>query len=434
MKWNGIYAKGVEGLQMNREKNPYIVTEGINVIQLFLLGYYNLYTFDLGACHGSGHYPFLMIFAVLFSFWSRCRLERLELYQSSRCLIFLYGGLIGRNKAEKILFLLFSFVIVIVSWYRQLQVKNRIHIERIGFGWILLVLPAYLYMKVYKTVDTSEILFYICMIYIWLCYLNQYQASREKYLINNEKTAAVIQKTEIRKNGNRWIRGVLGSMLVALIWESGLYFREIEEKIGGVMFRFLSWIFGFIKYAEVEKSEEGLPVPTPTPAQVYEDTEAMPVASQWLKKFFKLLEGGLEVIAGFLIVLAVIGAIGLVIYGIWRAFYQKERIDGEKIMDTDEVRIEKIKNTGKTKKKKKGRRFFRTNQEKIRYTFYKEITEYKNGEIRQSMTANELTKQVRDERKGVVEKILPIYQKARYSQYDTEKNELDKMMEYRKNL
>lgn len=423
------------GYRMERmEKSFYQKTEFVNIIQLFLLGYYNLYVLDLVICQNSSHYPALMIVAVCFSFWAREKMDKLFLYFLTRVGVILYGIVIGQNEKEKILFALAGVVISVVSWYRRIHVNNNIYIENIGLLWLVALLPGYLFMGIYGKGDTSEVLLGVSVLFIWLYYLNKYQINQEKYIMNHKKTVGIMQNKEIKMNSSKGICFFLVSSLVVLFFLSGLYFKEVEEKIGNTIFRFFKWILEILTNVEKEEYVPQEIIATPTPALNGEGSGEIMQVSQWLRHFFEALEYVLWGVVEVIYVVCIIFVLFSTAYGIWYVFYHKGKQTEERILQQENIIIQKIKKESKKEQQERRFHFFRNPNQKMRHLFYTEIKESQNeNENIECMTATELTKQVWEERKKIAEYLLPYYQKARYSKEGVKKEDLDKCVKYRKN-
>ena len=97
--------------------------------------------------------------------------------------------------------------------------------------------------------------------------------------------------------------------------------------------------------------------------------------------------------------------------------------------------VQREKLHGTVKKKSAGTFFFLRNpNQKMRQMFYKEVNEYAKDkeQSKKEKTATELSRMVVEEEQKVLERILPFYQKARYSGQMLQREELDMCKAYRK--
>ncbi|MDE7423584.1 MAG: hypothetical protein K2N51_07825 [Lachnospiraceae bacterium] len=416
-----------------QEKNSYRKTEFVNIIQLFLLGYYNLYVLDMVICQNDSHYPILMIIGVCCSYWARENIDKLGWYFLTRFGVILYGVIIGRNDKEKILFAFAGVVISLVSWYRRIHINHTIHIENIGLLWLVLLLPGYLFMGIYGQEDTTNVLLGVSVLFIWLYYLNKYQANREKYLVNNKKTVGIMQDKEIKSNSNKGMLFFLGCSLITLFWESGIYFRQLEREIANAVFGFFKWLLEILTNV---KEEEYVPqeiVQTLIPQIEGEGYGEVIHGSEWMRQFFQALEHILWGVVEVLWVAFIIFVLCSTAYGIWYVFYHKGKRTESRTLQQEDIIIQRVKK--EPKRKKKGREFFifRNPNQKIRQMFYLEIKDYQKEKCnKECMTATELANQVYDERKEVTQSLLPYYQRARYSKKGVTQEEAGKCGKYRK--
>lgn len=416
-----------------QEKSSYQKTELVNVIQLFFLGYYNLYVLDMVVCQRHSHYPILMIIAVCFSFWTREKTEKLWIYLFTRFGVIFFGVVIGRDEKEKVLFALTGVVISVVSWYRRININRKIYIENIGLLWLVLLLPGYLFIKIYGKTDTSNVLMGISVLFIWLYYLNRYQTNREQYFMNNKKTVGIMQDKEIRNNSNKGMLFFLVCCLTTLFLESGIYVKELEKKIGNIFFRFIKRILEILTNV---KEEEYIPpeaVATPLPKIEGDGYGEAVEGFKWLRQFFKALEHIFWKILEVFWVFCIIFALFFVAYAIWHTFYHKDKQMESKNLKQENVEIIKLKKKAKKEHKGRGFKFLRNPNQRIRQLFYIEITEFqKEKSSKECMTAMELTKEVYEDRKEVAEYLLPYYQRARYSKKGITKEEVERCNKYRK--
>lgn len=422
------------GCRMEKlEKNFNRKTEFVNIIQLFLLGYYNLYVLDMVICQNSSHYPILIFVAVCFSFWTREKVDKLYIFFLTRIGVVFFGIVIGRNEKEKLLFAFAGVVISLVSWYRRIYTNQNIYMENIALLWLVLLLPGYLFMSIYGKQDTTDVLLGVSVLFIWLYYLNKFQNNQEKYIINNKKTVGIMQNQEIKSNSSKGILFFLVCSLVTLFLVSGLYFKELEEVIGNTIFRFFKWILEILTNV---KEEEYIPqevIETPIPQMEGEGYGEVIQGSEWLRQFFKALEHILWGVVEIILVIFIIFVLFSIVYGIWYAFYHKGKQTENDILQRENIVVKKVKKEPIKEQKKKGVWFFRNPNQKIRHLFYTEIKEYRKGnDSAEYMTATELAKQVCDERKKVVQYLLPYYQQARYSKKGVTKEDLDNCVRYRK--
>lgn len=422
------------GTRMNKqEKYSYKKAEFVNIMQLFLLGYYNLYVLDMVVCRNHSHYPLLMVIGVCFSFWTRENVNKFGLYLLTRVVVIFYGIVIGRNEKEKVLFALAAIVISLVSWYRRIHINHKIYIENIGLLWLILLLPGYLFMGIYGNEDTSDVLLGISVLFIWLYYLNKYQTNREQYFMDNKKTVGIMQEKEIKSNSNKGMLFFLICSLITLFLESGLYFEELEKKIGNTIFCFLKWILEILTNVKEEDYILREVVETPISQIEGEGYGELVQGSEWLRQFFNILEHILWGVVEVLWMVCIIFVLFSVAYGIWYIFYYKGKRMESRILLEEDIIIRQVKK--EPKKKQQGREFhiFRNPNQKIRQLFYAEIKDYqKEKNSKEYMTATELTTQVYEERKEVAEYLLPYYQRARYSKKGVTKEDVGKCDKYRK--
>lgn len=416
-----------------QEKNSCQKTEFVNIIQLFLLGYYNLYVLDMVICQKDSHYPMLMIIAVCCSYWAREKVDKLGMYFLTRFGVILYGIVIGRNENEKILFAFAGVVISLVSWYRRIHINHTIHIENIGLLWLVLLLPGYLFMGIYGQSDTTNVLLGVSLLFIWLYYLNKYQANREKYLVNNRKTVGIMQDKEIKSNSNKGMLLFMSCSLITLFWESGLYFRQLERKIGNAIFCFFKWLLEILTNVKEEEYVLQEIAETPIPQMEGEGYGEVVHGSEWLRHFFQVLEHVLWGVVEVLWAAFLLFVLCSTVYGIWYVFYHKGKRTESRTLQQEDIIIQRVKKEPKRKKQRRGFSVFRNPNQKIRQMFYLEIKDYQKEKcIKECMTATELANQVYDERKEVARLLLPYYQRARYSKKGVTQEEVGKCGKYRK--
>lgn len=415
------------------KKSSYQKTEFVNIIQLFLLGYYNLFVLDMVICQNNSHYPFLLIIAVCFSFWTRECVDKFCMYFLTRLGVVFYGVVIGRDEKEKLLFALAGVVISLVSWYRRKHINHNIHIENIALLWLVLLLPGYIFMGIYGEEDTTNVLLGVSLLFIWLYYLNKFQTNQEKYIMSNKNTVGIMQNKEIKRNSSKGILFFLVCSLSTLFFTSGLYFKQFEKMIGDTMFRFIKWILEILTNVKQEEYVPQEVIETPIPQIDGEGFGKVLQGSEWLRQFFKALEQILWGVVEIILIVCIIFVLLSTAYGVWYAFYHKGKQIENGIVQQENIIIKKVKKESRKEPKKKGFYFLQNPNQKIRHLFYTEIKKFKKEkESIEYMTATELTKQVCDERRNVVQYLLPYYQQARYSKKGVTKEELDKCVKYRK--
>lgn len=411
----------------------YQKTEFINTIQLFLLGYYNLYVLDMVICQNNSHYPILMIVAVCFSFWTREKVDKLYIYIFTRLGIIFYGFVIGRDEKEKLLFVLTGGVISVVSWYRRIYINHNIHIKNITLLWLVLLLPGYTFMGIYGKEDTTDVLLGVSVFFIWLYYLNKFLTNQEQYIMSNKSTVGIMQNKEIKYNSSKGILFFLICSLVTLFFASGLYFKHIETIIGNTIFRFFKWILEILTNVKQEEYVSQRVVETPIPQIEGEGYGEMVQGSEWLRQFFKTLEHILWGVVEIIWIVFIIFVLLSTAYGIWYAFYHKGKQTENEVLLQENIIMKKVKKEPKKEQRKKGFHLFQNPNQKIRHIFYTEIKKYrKSNDAIEYRTATELTTQVCEERKEVVQYLLPYYQQARYSKKGVTKEELEECVKYSK--
>lgn len=135
-----------------------------------------------------------------------------------------------------------------------------------------------------------------------------------------------------------------------------------------------------------------------------------------------MLEQVLWGVVEIILIVLIIFVLSSMAYGIWYAFYHKGKQTENEILLQENIIVKKVKKEPKKEQRKKGFHLFQNPNQKIRHLFYTEIKKYrKANDAIEYRTATELTTQVCEERKELVQYMLPYYQQARYSKKELQK-------------
>lgn len=405
-----------------------------NGIKFFLLGYFLVFTIDYSLFRERFSAVFCLLLSIpaLVSFLVRERAARL--YQ------FFLGGLgvvavcflLGRTTAEKILFVLFGLAALFVVWKGKIKENQSFYVENYGLAWMVVMIPAWCYAKIRGLDYVMTVMVYVCILFCWFHFLNKYKANQLRYFYENTRTAGEMAKGQVRNYGN-WVIALFSALGAAvLVIGASISGGGIGEAISHGLFVFCRWLLHFLETDGVEEGIAETATPTPSVTPLY-GTGQQQEQSHLLEQIMQMIEQVIWVIVKCLGVAAVVGLVAAVCYVVWKSFYGKVEVDTDKKDSTGQVQREKMH--GIVQKKRTERFFFLRNpNQKMRQMFYKEVKEYAKDkqQSKKEKTATELSRMVVEEEQKIMDRILPFYQKARYSGQMLQKEELDRCKAYRK--
>lgn len=317
--------------------------------------------------------------------------------------------LLGTGQVEKIVYGMFGAILAIVAWIRYTSDLQKLYFENNSAGILVLAIPSLIYGYFEKVQLYFDLFALVVVIFMWLHFMNIHLANRYRYLLFQSQTVGSMDDNKMTRESNKVMAFFSIPALVILLLGSNVR----NDGMFGAFFHFikeiLRKIFGAIKSnPEKEAVQEKIMV-TPEPGLgegVIEDKNNI---------FVVIIQGIAFVIAQVLKVLMVVAVVGIifaVVYVMYLKFREKEpevKDDSEKISD----KVEQIK----TEKAKRKFTFFLDNNQKIRKRFKKQIiaNEKEKSSKKNTCTSKELTEIVEDAAKSGVKRMLPYYQKARYS-------------------
>lgn len=413
-------------MKINMEKNRRFAKERIvyiNAIKIFLLVYFSIYVIQclIYPEEKVGGNGLLLLVGTLFSVFCGQRADKLYKFFLGQLPVIVYCLIIGRNTWEKILFFVFSVLLILVVLGSRREGTKCWYVPNLGLGWLALLIPG-IYIRGFFHINRADIvLLRICLVYFWLHYINMFFSNQLKYVGKLEQTSKCIKK-EFYKAGNKILFFFSFVSMGTLVAGSCILIEGLEGKIGKVLHRFFRWLLHFL----VDMGKDGHGDEIEEESDIVEDgkiEEVTIVTNDWLKELVEIIQ---QIVMNLFKVITVITVFGVIIfccYMIWKSFYGKRA--GIEIEELQEVKEKLEKKNKQEKRQRRKFHFFRNNNEKVRHLFYKEIVRNKKESyvFQKGNTAWELKKAVNENKEELVEGLLPYYNKARYSGEEISSNE-----------
>lgn len=393
-----------------------------NRVKYFLLVYFYAVTIDYGVRQNENtpYYDLLLFLFMLLSFWGEQKIRYLFPFLCYQAM--LVGGctLVGRNTQERVVFFLVSILQFGVSFEAVLAEKKRVIVNGTS-ALILLGIPGILYAYVKKYTLLYEVFLWVTVLFLWLHMWNVHLANRHRFLVNYAQNADSMEKKKMIADGNGVIESILAVTAGCLFLGTQIGEGRLIERFLHLLYKGLQWFFEWFTHAEVEEySSEVVEMPIPTADVIVEDNVIK--QNEMLSKIMELLGMLFWVLLKVLSVLVVFSLLAFFGYIIWKNFY-KQQPD----VKAEYEEVEKIREKTFVKEKKQKIFIFGNTNERVRKIFKRKIdkTEKERHISKRTKTSTELVDVVLEDSKDAVKKMLPLYQKARYSKAKISKEELE---------
>lgn len=399
----------------------------LNRVKYFLLVYFYIVVVDYGMKQreNTPYYCLLLLLFVLFSFWGQQQLKHLMTFLLYQAAVACGCIVIGRDIQERVLFFLFAALQFGIAFGGAMGERKRV-VQNCTATLILLGIPGLLYAYVEKYVLLYEVFLWVAVIFFWLHMWNIHLANRQRFFVEYAQNADSMERGKLLMDGNWVIGSFLSVAAVGIFVGTQVGESEWIERILQLLYRGLQWFFGLLNGGEVEEYiSDSVEVPiTDSEGAVGEE---MVKQNEILRRIMELLGALLMFVLKVLSVLLVFALLAFLVYLIWKSFYKKQP---KQVKEYEEV--EKIRDNVKTKPKRKREIIlFGNANTRVRKLFQRKIEKQeKRGEnSKTTKTSAELVDVVVEEARDVVEQMLPLYRKARYSKEKISKEELER---YRK--
>lgn len=411
--------------KMNGKKCSFSIIECIHLInslKVFLLFFFWVAT--ISYCRnpkpGAIFHALLLLVVAIGGFLLRKLGNRVWIFLCGHGVLLLYCFCIGRNKEEKVIYVIYGILDVLVSW--MIRRKNQVEIwpENYSSAILFLAIPCLLYTGNENRMYISNFFMCIGMFFLWLHFINFYLVKQEKYLKSNALTTDSINRRSFYLEGGV-VLGFFSVFSVGVVYLATTFSTHgVENSVLHALRSFLRWLFHFI-HGEKEEYEENALYITPIPKATMQPTdEIKKIGPSWLEKIGHLI--GI-VVWNFLKVLAVLFILVVIVlffYTLWKHFYEKKE---EMVEEKERIFPEKREKSVFVQKRKRKWNFFdRSYRGRIRVLFQRKVEKsWKSSDgDKELKTAEELSQCMEAENRN---KLLAIYQKARYGKTDISKEE-----------
>ena len=318
----------------------------------------------------------------------------------------LYQPIAITGKVICILFFLFLFVFDLMYWSNHTLAP----VFTMPLPVVAVFPVIYVYMTIKGFTQFLSIIYVIGVLFLSLSILLFYLANTRAF-IDSDNDKGYVPINDIVKSNNFFVFGITGFVFLSTVLLNSntleRIFRTILNGIGKFFSSVLAWFFGIFR-----GSEHATPDPM-IEESVQESMELLPLDEPSL--FAKIIDILIRYVFTIALILLVIGGLSYAIYTFIRRYY-KHNTTTRKISLTEVIQTkEQIK--PKKHLKKKEHLIISSNNERVRHYYRKKLKQLRADDllILNSMTPNELTKQVADPLKYNFEVLTNIYNKARYS-------------------
>ena len=368
-------------------------------------------------------YCLLLLIAAVVSCCLELYAARIWQFFAGHGAVLCYCLFLGRSSGERVVFVLYGLLLFGVAWVKHNGSNKKRVPENASLGFLALGLFGLLYARIRGFTYAYELFFWVASVYLLLHLLNLYLANQNTYLQNSARTADNVERRRVQADGNL-VMGVYLPVSAGLLFLAGQVGAEgILDAFFDGIYRGLRWFLGVFTHFEAEEYTETIPVtPAPTPERaVTGETE---IGNPLLQEFMRMVAVAMIFVIKILAVVAVVAFLVAVVYVMWKSFYSHGADRGEAKEEVEKLH-EKRKSAGK--RKRQPVLFGGDPAHRVRRLFRKRILEGRqektgNGNSR---TAAEWVSTVREEDRKAVERILPVYRKARYSREKVTKEEYE---------
>lgn len=398
--------------QVQRRKKSEFVA-GLNQVKLFLLFYFYIVLIDY-AMTGNVRVPWYDLWLgvpFLVAFTIRRRTTNLWQYvlgQVCVCIVCVVGAF---EDSRRILFFICGLMIVVLSWIQMAEEKKSFEQRNSSLALLFLAIPGgiFSYAKGYSM--GLQVLSWVGVTFVWFHLWNMQLANRQKYLLENGLANGCVESRKILTEANYGLGRFLALAAAVLGAGAQMFNGSIVEQLLQGMYGILRMILQAIsKFTNSQREEYVADGALEFPSNSIKMGEFEVVKEPEQENLLLEILGTIGwALLKILTVIAILAFVVLIVYTIWKGFYEKQVTVENASDEVERIRSEKIR----IKKKQRKIRFFGDNRQRIRWKFRKSIMKGEASEEQLSLkgnTAKELVEIARRE-----ESLLPLYYRARYS-------------------
>jgi hypothetical protein len=416
---------------MNSKRYDFII-DIINTLLGFLAAYpllgiaILLITMDTGAVLGA----FILLPAPVISYLIGRYLKHLWSFLALHVLMTAAYAFTTRNPFILTCYMIFLFLLLVISLNKRLQEEkfNKTNTS----PYLLTTLAAMYFVNNYLGITAlNGMLFLLVMVFILLYFLNMYLINFENFFKKHSSMADIPMK-QIRTTNQLLILFFGCFCIIVMVFFTRLPLKGLLSAVGSILLSVLKFIFSLFPDSNKEAPPNENPnMEQATPPLGLPDAVPPSLILQYIE----------NILLGLLTVAIIAGAIGLILYGLYRIY---QLFYGKKYNELKDI-TEFISPFDKKERMRRGTRtvwggrflpnFSESNNDKIRKLFYKAVLLRQNKDIivTKNLTPLQLSEYVltgqidkAGEKREAIQLAL-YYEKARYSGEECSKDEVIKV-------
>lgn len=374
----------------------------------------------------------IIVFIVLADYLCRLYIKNLFGFFGTHLLIMAITVILPFQLADKIILTIISFSFLLLAfgfWKSEANERSKVAID-IPFGAIILFLIAHVHGSIMDKSDMfSALAFYSYIagiLYFLLYYFREYLDKFLAYSLSSENFSEEIKRTFTT---NVSLLALFNAFTIFIILTINMFFSGNAYNVVG---KFLKWIlqklFGLFPTGDDNASLEPETQPPmgttgqPETSISYESQSPSGDGLNIGNVIFEVAQVILYIVLAFAILFG--------IYSFIKTYLHRNKNSKDVIKEAKKEEIKKVKIETKIEKEK--RSFFGNNNEKIRKIFLNRVNKSTKENsriiIRPSYTPAQIDDVLVKENavnQSDMDKLTSLYEKARYSQYEISKDEVE---------